>query len=314
MNPSRVVTADTAVPVVASRERNRSVTRRHAIAAYGFIAPAMLVFVATLVVPLGYAAYVSLFRERLVGGTVFVGLGNYGEAVADPLFRAGVLRMALFLVIQVPIMLTIALVFALVLDSGRVRFGRFIRLGIFIPYAVPSIIAALMWGYLYGPDFGLFAQLARRVGLGTPRFLSEDWILASIANITTWEFVGYNMIILFAALRAVPSDRYEAAAVDGAGAIRTAWSVKIPAIRPALLLTVIFSVIGSFQLFNEPQVLWVLAPTAIGNGYTPNLYAFHLAFTNQQVNYSAAVSFLLGIVIVAVSYVVMLATNRSSRS
>ena len=189
--------------------------------------------------------------------------------------------------------------------------SRFVRLGVFVPYAVPSVVAALMWGYLYGPEFGPIAQLAGALGLPAPNLLGEDFMLGSIANVVTWEFAGYNMIILYAALRAVPPELYEAAAVDGAGAWRTAWSVKVPALRPALLLALIFSVIGSFQLFNEPQLLQRLAPNVIDSAYTPNLYAYSLAFTSQDVNYAAAVSFLLGLIIVVVSYTVQLAVNRN---
>jgi multiple sugar transport system permease protein len=251
-----------------------------------------------------------LFRSQLVGGTVFAGLGNYVDAIHDKAFLEGVWRMTKFLLIQVPIMLGLALLFALVLDSGRLRMQRFIRLSIFIPYAVPSVIGALMWGYLYGPSFGPFAQLAHDLGLSAPPFLSNGWALGSIMNIVTWGFVGYNMIIMYAALRSVPSELYEAARVDGAGEIRIAWSVKIPSIRSAILLTVIFSVIGSFQLFNEPNLLRSLAPNVIDVSYTPNIYAYNLAFVNQQINYAAAIAFLLGFVIMVVSYVVQLTAQR----
>ena len=275
-----------------------------------FVAPFMALFVLLFLAPLGYAAYLSLYRTRLIGGTAFAGLRNYATAVSDPLLLRGVLRMAAFFVVQVPVMLVLALLFALALDSGLLRLARVVRLGIFAPYAVPSVVATLMWGYLYGPDYGPFAQLSRDVGVPVPQFLGRDWVLGSLANVVTWEFVGYNMIILYAALRSVPPDLYEAAAVDGAGAWRIAWSVKLPALRPALLLTLVFSVIGSFQLFNEPQLLQPLAPTVIDSAYTPNLYAYTLAFTGQNVNYAAAVSFLLGLVIVIVSYAVLLTANR----
>jgi multiple sugar transport system permease protein len=121
------------------------------------------------------------------------------------------------------------------------------------------------------------------------------------------------MIILYAALRAIPTDLYEAAAVDGANAWRVAWYIKIPAIRPALMLCLIFSVIGSFQLFAEPQLLQRLAPSVIDSAYTPNLYAYTLAFTGQEVNYAAAVSFLLGLIIVMASYAVLFVTSRGGR-
>ncbi|WP_037679659.1 carbohydrate ABC transporter permease [Streptomyces griseus] len=275
-----------------------------------FVAPFLVLFLLLFLAPLGYAAYLSLFQQRLIGGTVFVGLDNYVKALQDPLLLHGVGRVALFFVIQVPLMLALALLFALALDSGLLRLARVIRLGIFVPYAVPSVVAALMWGYLYGPDFGPFAQLSRMLDLPAPHFLSEGWMLGSLANIVTWEFVGYNMIILYAALRTIPQELYEAAAMDGAGAWRIAWSVKLPALRPALLLTLLFSVIGSFQLFNEPKLLMNIAPDVISSSYTANLYGYSLAFTGQQVNYAATVSFLLGLVIVIASYAVLLTANR----
>jgi multiple sugar transport system permease protein len=294
----------------ATPRRSATAGSRHAAVGYLFIAPFVAIFLAMLVLPLLYAAYLSLFRERLIGGTSFVGLENYTRALADDRLVVGVLRVARFFAVQVPLMLGLALFFALALDGGLLRLPRFFRLAFFVPYAVPSVVAGLMWGYLYGPDFGPFAQTAEKLHLSVPKFLGSDLMLGSLANVVTWEFTGFNMIILYAALRAVPPELYEAAAVDGAGAWRTAWSVKIPAIRPALLLTLIFSVIGSFQLFNEPQVLQLLAPSVIDNSYTPNLYAYNLAFTSQDPNYAAAVSFVLGLVVVVVSYTVLLAARR----
>jgi len=274
----------------------------------------MVLFVALFLLPLLYAAYLSLFREQIIGGTVFAGLDNYVRALQDDRLMSGVARVGRFFLLQVPIMLVLALLAALAIDSGLLRFSKVFRLGIFVPYAVPSVVATLMWGYLYGRDFGPFAQLADNLSFSKPDFLSATWMLPSIANIVTWEFTGYNMIILNAALRAIPHDLYEAAAVDGAGSWRIAWSIKIPALRPALVLCLIFSVIGSFQLFAEPQLLQRLAPSVIDSAYTPNLYAYTLAFTGQEVNYAAAVSFLLGLVIVIASYTVLFLTNRRSRA
>jgi multiple sugar transport system permease protein len=293
--------------------RSSGVAGRRASTGYLFIAPFLLVFLAMLVIPLLYAAYISLFRSQLIGGTVFAGLDNYTRALADPRLLEGVGRVARFFAFQVPVMLVLALLFALALDSGLLRFSKVFRLGIYLPYAVPSVLAALMWGYLYGKDFGPFAQFADLLNLPAPRFISNSWMLASLANIVTWLFTGYNMIILYAALRSIPEELYEAAAVDGAGQWRIAWSIKIPAIRSAIMLCVIFSVIGSFQLFAEPKLLQTLAPSVIDSAYTPNLYAYTLAFTGQEVNYAAAVSFLLGATIVIASYLVMFVTNRRSR-
>ncbi len=282
-------------------------------AAYLLTLPFFVLFLGTIIIPLIYAGYLSLFKQQLIGGASFAGFDNYARALTDTKFLTGVARMILFGIVQVPLMLALSLFFALALDSGMTRLSKVIRLGIFVPYAVPSVVAALIWGYLYGQDFGPFAQLAGLLGLPPPNFLSEGTILFSIVNIVNWEFIGYNMIIIYAALRSIPHDLFEAARVDGASEPRIALSIKIPAVRPALVLTVIFSVIGTFQLFNEPNLLRSIAPTVIGNDWTPNIYAYTLAFVNQDANYAASIAFLLGIFIMALSYIVQLWNQRQEK-
>lgn len=296
-----------------ARRRNPA-RRRQNLTAYVLIAPFAVVFLAMLVAPLAYSGYLSLFRTQLVGGTVFVGLANYAEALKDSAFLAGLGRMGLFLVIQVPVMLGLALVFALALDSNRARASRLIRLAIFVPYAIPGVVATVMWGNLYGNSIGPISQIAGLFGHHQgPQFLSGPWILFSIMNIVTWEWTGYNMIVLVAALRAIPGELYEAAEMDGAGPVTIAWRIKVPAIRPALLLTIIFSIIGTFQLFNEPNLLYPLAPNVIGTSFSPNQYAYNLAFVNQNPDYAAAVAFILGLAIMIVSYIFQLTASRRAR-
>ena len=277
---------------------------------YLFLLPFMVLFLVFLVLPLVYALGLSVFETRLVGGTAFVGLENYLRAFGDANFWQGIRRMVVFGIFQVPIMLGMALAFALVLDSGTIWLRSLFRLGFYLPYAVPSVVAALIWGYLYGPSFGPFTQLAELLNFPTPNFLSDRLMLASIANIVTWEFTGYNMIIMYAALQSLPAELDDAGAVDGAKGWQIALYIKVPMIRSAIFLTVIFSIIGTLQLFNEPQVMYAIAPQVIRDHYTPNLYAYTLAFTNQQYNYSAAISFVLGAVVVVFSYTFMLLTNR----
>jgi multiple sugar transport system permease protein len=286
---------------------------RHRAAGPLFVAPFLVLFLVLFLAPLGYAAYLSLFQEKLIGGSTFVGLDNYVTALKDPLLLKGIGRVALFFVIQVPVMLLLALFFALALDSGLLRLARVIRLGIFVPYAVPSVIATLMWGYLYGPDFGPFAQISRHLHLPAPHFLSDSWMLGSLANIVTWEFVGYNMVIYYAALKALPPDLREAAVIDGASPWQFAWRIQLPLLWPTILLSIIFSINGTLQLFNEPYLMRSLAPSVINSSYTPNLYAYSLATANQQYNYAAAVSFVLGIVIAGASYLFTIISNRARR-
>ncbi|WP_432182241.1 carbohydrate ABC transporter permease [Streptomyces sp. NBC_00063] len=277
---------------------------------WGFIGPFVLVFALVFLAPLAYSVYLSLFRTQLIGGTTFVGLDNYQQALQDSQFWEGVLRVGLFLLIQVPVMLGIALLVALAIDSGRLYGKDFFRITVFLPYAVPAVVATLMWGFMYGTRYGLVGDINGAFGVELPDPLSADLVLASIGNIVTWEFVGYNMLIFFAALRVVPHSLYEAAEIDGAGQWRVITAVKLPAIRGALVIATIFSVIGSFQLFNEPAILQKLAPNAITTDYTPNFYTYSLSFAGQQQNYSATVAIVMGVITMIVAYVVQLRGMR----
>ena len=289
-------------------------TRRRALqrtlVPFAFLAPFLVLFAFFLITPLVYALRMALYNERLVGGTVFVGLSNLEQAVQDPSFYTGLEHMALLGVVQIPIMIGIALLFALLLDARAVWLPSLFRLGFFLPFAVPTVVAALMWGDLYAPSFGPLAQISRALGLGTPGFLTSTWMLGSLGNIVTWEWTGYNMIILYAALKTIPPEIVEAAAVDGATPLQTALRIRIPFIAPALVLTVVFSIIGTLQLFNEPQIMSVIAPQVIGTSYTPNVYVYNLAFSSHEFNYAAAVSFVLGGFVFLSSYVFIFLTRK----
>ncbi|MEV3859980.1 sugar ABC transporter permease [Streptomyces sp. NPDC050095] len=277
---------------------------------WGFIGPFVLVFALVFLAPLAYSVYLSLFRTQLIGGTHFVGFDNYQQALQDHQFWDGVTRVGLFLLVQVPIMLGIALLVALAIDSGRLYGKDFFRISVFLPYAVPAVVATLMWGFMYGPRFGLVGDINDALGISLPDPLSSDLILASIGNIVTWEFVGYNMLIFYSALRVIPHSLYEAAEIDGAGQWRVISAIKLPAIRGALVIATIFSIIGSFQLFNEPAILQKLAPNAITTDYTPNYYTYSLSFSGQQHNYSATVAIVMGVITMVVAYVVQLRGMR----
>lgn len=277
---------------------------------WGFIGPFAVVFAFVFLAPIAYSIYLSLFRDQLIGGNHFVGLDNYKQAFQDDQFWSSLERVSLFLVIQVPIMLGIALFVALALDSGRL-FGRdFFRISIFLPYAVPAVVATLMWGFMYGTQFGLVGDINSAFDVTLPDPLSAHLVLASIGNIVTWEFVGYNMLIFYSALRVIPTSLYEAAEIDGAGQFRVITAIKLPAIRGALVIATIFSIIGSFQLFNEPSILRPLARNAITTDYTPNFYTYSLSFNGQQHNYSAAVAIIMGLITMIIAYVVQLRGMR----
>ncbi|WP_413452841.1 sugar ABC transporter permease [Georgenia phoenicis] len=284
--------------------------RRRSWRAWTFIGPFMLVFALVFLAPIAYSIVISLFRDQLVGGSVFVGLENYSRALNDPQFWSALGRVSIFLVVQVPVMLGISLFVAMAVDSARLYGSNFFRISIFLPYAVPAVVAALMWGFMYGTRFGLVGNINDAFGISLPAPLSPEFVLLAIGNIVTWEFVGYNMLIFYSALRVIPTSLYEAAEIDGAGQWRVVRSIKLPAIRGAVVIATIFSIIGSFQLFNEPSILQSLAPNAITTYFTPNLYAYNLSFAGQQYNYAATVAIIMGLLTMVVAYAVQLRGMR----
>ncbi|NQX12135.1 sugar ABC transporter permease [Microbacteriaceae bacterium VKM Ac-2855] len=294
-----------AAPLGLPRSREKSEWKGLA-----FVVPFLVVFVLVFIAPVVYSIYLSLFREQLVGGNSFVGFDNYLALFADPNFWEGFFRVLLFLVVQVPIMLALALIAALAIDSGRLHGTGFFRIVVFLPYAVPAVVAVLMWGFIYGDNFGLTANVNDLLGSDVVQPFSRDWILPSIGNIVTWEFVGYNMLIFYSALKTIPTDLYEAAEIDGAGAMRVITAIKLPALRGAIVIATIFSIIGSFQLFNEPNILRTLAPNIITTYFTPNMYAFNLSFAGQQYNASATVAIVMGVITAVIAYVVQLRGAR----
>ncbi|WP_159500690.1 carbohydrate ABC transporter permease [Microbacterium sp. 18062] len=275
-----------------------------------FVAPFAIVFALVFLAPLAYALYLSFFREQIVGGNAFVGLDNYLAAFTDPKLWDGFVRVLLFLLIQVPIMLVLALAAALAIDSVRLHASGLYRIVIFLPYAVPAVVAVLMWGYIYGDRFGLAGNINDLLGAEVLKPFVPQWMMVSIGNIVTWQFVGYNMLIFYSSLKTIPGELYEAASLDGAGTWRTILSIKLPALRGSIVIATIFSIIGSFQLFNEPNILKPLAPNTITTFYTPNMYAYNLSFAGQQYNYAATIAIIMGLITAIIAYVVQLRGSR----
>ncbi|MCI9858574.1 carbohydrate ABC transporter permease [Microbacterium proteolyticum] len=300
----------TAAPPPALRTPRRKRRTRIDDRGWLFVAPFAVVFALVFLAPLVYSIYLSLFREQLIGGNAFVGLENYVAAFQDEKFWDGLIRVSIFLVVQVPIMLILALGAALAIDSARLHASNFYRIVIFLPYAVPAVVAVLMWGYIYGDQFGLAGNVNQLLGSEVLQPFIPQWMLLSIGNIVTWQFVGYNMLIFYSSLKTIPGELYEAASIDGAGAWRTIFSIKIPAVRGAVVIATIFSIIGSFQLFNEPNILKPLAPNTISTFFTPNMYAYNLSFAGQQYNYAATIAIIMGLITAIIAYVVQLRGSR----
>ncbi|MFI1561600.1 carbohydrate ABC transporter permease [Streptomyces sp. NPDC020490] len=309
--------AATAPPPAQTAPATVPARRRRNWAPVFFLVPFFVPFVLFTLVPVGYAFYQSLLKTERTGGTfghkttVFAGLDQYKEVLGDSEFLGSVVRVLVFGLVQIPVMLLLALVLALLLDSTVARLKRFFRITYFVPYGIPGVVAALMWAFLYDPRLSPIVDLLDKAG-SAPDFLGSSMMLWSIGNIVTWTYTGYNMLIIYAALQAIPSDIYEAARMDGASEATIAWRIKVPILRPALILTGVFSIIGTLQLFTEPQVLRSIS-TSVTSTYTPNLAAYSLASSN---NYSeaAAMSVTLALATFVLSFGFLKLTGRKAES
>lgn len=304
------VTVDT--PPV--RQRPPATTRRsarNALVPWMFAGPAIVFFVAFLIIPILYAIYLS-FRGFVVdGGGAFgrrvetwVGFDNYVAALTDPEFVAGLGRVLVYGLISIPSVLGLALLFALLLDTPRVRARSFSRTAIFLPYAVPGVIASLLWGFLYLPSTSPVSFITRALGGESVGFFEGPALYFSLANIALWSGVGFNMIIIFTSLRAIPTEIYEAARIDGANELQIAWRIKIPLVTPALVLTGLFSIIGTIQLYSEPATLRPMT-TTISSTWVPLMKIYREAFANDNLGGAAAASVVLAIGILGFSLLVL---------
>ena len=286
----------TITPVVQKNERaapRPRIRRAGRVTPWLFLAPFLMAFVAFFIAPVGYAIYLSLFIKKRSGfgpaKDVFGGLANYVRAFQDTDFVQSLGHIVVFGLVQVPLMLLISTALALVLDTTKGASSRFFRTAFYLPYTVPSVIAGLLWGYLYSKNLSPFNQIT---GTQTD-FLSSQVVLFSIGNIVTWTWTGYNMITLYAALQNVPTDIYEAARIDGASNWQLTRFVKLPLLRPTLILTSIFSIIGTMQIFSEPFVLRPLG--YVPDNITPNTYLYLTVARDGNFGYGAALAVLLAI-------------------
>jgi multiple sugar transport system permease protein len=295
------MSANTKPARAATRRRSPATIARHR-AGWLFVAPFTVLMVGLIAIPVLWAARMSLYTDTLARGPQFTGLGNFLKVAQDPEFFASLRRILVLGAVQVPLTLGLALVAALLLDHFAGRYAKVYRLALFLPYAVPGVVAVLMWGYLYSPTFG---------PLGT-NLLTPGTGLAAIGNILVWSATGFTMIIIHSALQGVPREIYQAARVDGAGALRLAVSIKIPMVASSLVLTGLLSVFGAMQLFTEPNILSAQAPDVFVPSYTPNTYAHNLAFSYAQFNYAAAVSFTVSFLVFVASFILLRLTRKRS--
>ena len=297
------------------RPRGGRAARSGAAKGWLFNLPYLLGFLGVYVAPVAYAVWQSTQKQMRSGlgfgtpRTVFAGFGNFSTVLGDSGFWSSVLRVILIALVEIPIVLGLALLMALLLDVVGRRTAKYFRFGFLVPYMVPGVVATLVWLYLYSPVASPFISAAKSFGT-TIDFFGSVTTYFSLGNVLVWEQIGFNMILISAALQAVPRELFEAARLDGAGEARIAWSVKVPAVRPVLVFTGMFSIIAMLQLFTEPLILRQLNPGAISTTFTPMQTIYTSTFSDLNYDYAAAMSVVLALVTGVLAFVFYRFTNR----
>lgn len=287
--------------------------RRRTLLPVLLVTPAVVLLLLFTVAPGVYAVILSFLQLKVGGGLlgggdpteVFAGLSNYITTLTDPEFWASLGRMLIIAVIGVPLTVVLASLFALCLDAKRARLVGVTRLAIFLPYAVPGVVASLLWGFMYLPA-------TSPIGGQVIDYFGSTGIFFSVANVAVWGVVGFNMVILYTAVRSLPRELFEAAELDGASELQIALRIKLPLISPAITMVALFSVIGALQLFNEPTTLKPLA-NAISSTWVPLMRVYTDAFVNNSIYEGAATSFILIVMTVAATVIVNLIGRRFAR-
>ena len=292
------------------RQRGTMYEMRRNIWAYIFIAPFFLLFAIFGLFPYLYAFYLSFVQWDGIGGPAsqqWVGLANYQSLFSDDVFWKSIYN-SIWLFVVTSLNLVIALLLAFILNSGLVRFKEFYRAAFFAPIVASSVAIAIIFSTLFGERYGALNYVIGLVGIAPVDWLgSAFWIKPAIALVVIWRYFGWNTIIYLAGLQSINTDLYEAARVDGAGWRQIFFRITMPLMRPVITFTVILSIIGALQLFEEPLLLaGGTASTSPGGtdraGLTVLVYMYSQAFQYLEFGYAAAMSVALFVIIVVFSF------------
>ncbi|MEU4385559.1 sugar ABC transporter permease [Promicromonospora sp. NPDC023805] len=274
--------------------------------------PALLGFVLFYLYPTVRGVYYSMTDFNLLKDPGFVGAENFRTLVADPQVWTSLRITAVFALGNLVVMLVLALGLAALMQ--RLRLRTWVRSLLLLPWLVPNVAIALIWGWLLDANVGFLKNLLDSIGIEGVTFYNPDAALWIVVGISVWSGLGYTALLLYAGMLQVPAELYEAAALDGASETRMFFRLTLPLIRPVLALVLVVSLIGSFQVFDLVQV-------GYGNNPIPEVrviyyYIYQQAFAFYKMGYASAIAILLVVILGVLTYVQMrlMRANRSDLS
>jgi multiple sugar transport system permease protein len=278
-----------------SRERNEAMT------AYAFLLPDLLGLLIFVLIPIGYAFYISLHDWNAMTPMRWVGAENYQRLLQDDDFWNSLETTALYTLFYVPLLYCVSLGLALVVNQ-KLSFMPFFRTVFFIPVVLSLVVSSLMWKFVFDEQVGLLNYLIGFLGIPPVPWLGSVYTaLPAIIVVNIWINMGYFMVIFIAGLKDIPKEYFEAARIDGASPWSIFWRITLPLLRPTSLFVVVISIISSFQIFDQ---VWIMTQGGPANATEVTaIYMYRQAFQNLNLGYGAAVSFGLFVVIMTFSAV-----------
>ena len=287
-------------------------------AAWWFLAPALVLIGIFFFLPVAASFLLSItdFDIYAVGdlsNARFVGLRNYAELVRNPLFWTAVRNTFYFALVGGPVTVAVALAAALLVNAKVVRFKSVFRTIYFVPFVTTLVAVAIVWRYLYNPQYGLLNYALGFVGIDPVNWLGDPrWAMPAIILLAVWKNFGYHMLIFIAGLQAIPDELYEAAELDGAGAIRRFWHVSLPMLAPTFFFVGVVTMIGYFQLFAEPYVMTLGGPLRSTTSLV--LLMYEEGFRWWRMGVAAAIAFVLFVLILGWTVLQLWLERRMPRS
>jgi raffinose/stachyose/melibiose transport system permease protein len=278
---------------------------------YLFLLPALAVYALFVLAPLGHTIWLSLHTWDGLTPMTWAGLDNYREIVSDPALR-GAFGHALVLIVfysVIPVCLGLILVAAL--SRARVRGEAAFRTVLFLPQVVPLVVVAVIWRMIYAPESGPLNEFLRRIGLGSltrPWLGDFTWALPAVGLVGTWVMTGLALVLFMAGVQKIPQSLFDAARVDGAGAVREFFAVTLPNLRGELVVALTLTTIAALRNFDL-----IYLTTQGGPGDSTSVPAFQVytrAFQVGQVGSAAAVGFTLACVIFLLTFLITRIAER----
>jgi len=272
-----------------------------------FVLPQFIGLILFSFIPIVSAFTISFFQWDAMSPMIFNGIGNYVSQFTNPHFQRALRNTIMYLIYFLPAAIIMPLLIAAALRN--IRGKLFYRILYFMPVVASSVSVGVIWTWLLNSDFGLINQMLAGIGIQGPRWLTDtSWVLPSIAMVSVWWGLGYNLVIFLAGLQNVPATYYEAARIDGANNVKMFWHVTLPMISPTILFVTIMTIIASFQVFDQAMVMTGGGPAMASYTFVYHIYT--TAFLRFQMGGASASAMVLLVIILATTLFQMLISRK----